>query len=930
MRLTLLPVLTMDSSMLSDSMFSIVSFNLHGLNQGYDGINELVASYQPDCILVQEHWLTPDNLANLNNFDNYFVIATSAVGSAIGSGPIFGRPFGGVACLLNSRCSSLCEIVVTDDRFIVLKIGSVMVINVYLPCRGTADRVLLYEEILSQLSAILEDSEVSNCIIAGDFNVDLGDSLDDVGTLLNDFLLTYKFRSTYCLYPTSKFVSYVSKSNGCESLLDYIFVSESIQVVDTCVLDLDFNFSDHLPVIANILCDEVVPCSSNSFSSLSKAVHNCWRWDHANLNSYYDCSRIRLESIYNDVREINRVLNELDCSQLMDHVNVVLGNVIGALLASSEQCVPRVGKNRLKFWWNEELSLLKRESVDSNRAWRAAGKPRFGPLFDRRHKARLEYIRKVREGKRLEKHSYTDGLNDAFLGKNNIAFWKAWRSRFGSRAGKVVVEGSCDPAVVANKFACFFKEIGNPPVNDRENALIEDYDIMRRSYVANDFIPDLISVEMLGDLIGKLCKGKSSGPDGISNEHVLHCHPILISILSSVFNWIMFCEAVPESFCKAYTVPIPKCTSGDSSRVLKCGDFRGIAVSNIFAKLFESCLLLIYNNWLETEENQFGFKKGIGCCFAIHSVNVIVDKFLAGCDTAHIVSLDVAKAFPRVNHFALLIKLMKRGLPLPFLNLLKTWLFSSSCRVRWDSFLSAEFTLRTGLNQGSVLAPALFSVYVNDIMINCNKSCLGYILLYADDIIAVCRTRHNLQLLFNIIEAELFWLNLDLNLGKSCVLTIGPKFDVVYAPVHSRQCFTLPSVKIVRYLGIYIVAGRIFSVSLDHCKKSFNRAVNCVFGKIINFASEDVILNIIRVQCYPVLLYALESTFLKRAQIQSLDFTVRRLFIKLFKTTNNDIIQECIDAFGFLLPSSIIAGRRVKFLARYSASVNTFCKLLSN
>ena len=78
------------------------------------------------------------------------------------------------------------------------------------------------------------------------------------------------------------------------------------------------------------------------------------------------------------------------------------------------------------------------------------------------------------------------------------------------------------------------------------------------------------------------------------------------------------------------------------------------------------------------------------------------------------------------------------------------------------------------------------------------------------------QTRHNLQLMFNIIEAELFWLNLDLNLGKSCVLVIGPKFDVVYAPVHSRQCITLPSVKIVRYLGIYIVAGRIFSVSLDH------------------------------------------------------------------------------------------------------------------
>ena len=40
----------------------IVSFNLHGFNQGSVTIKDLIDSDQPDIILCQEHWLTPANL----------------------------------------------------------------------------------------------------------------------------------------------------------------------------------------------------------------------------------------------------------------------------------------------------------------------------------------------------------------------------------------------------------------------------------------------------------------------------------------------------------------------------------------------------------------------------------------------------------------------------------------------------------------------------------------------------------------------------------------------------------------------------------------------------------------------------------------------------------------------------------------------------
>ena len=55
----------------------------------------------------------------------------------------------------------------------------------------------------------------------------------------------------------------------------------------------------------------------------------------------------------------------------------------------------------------------------------------------------------------------------------------------------------------------------------------------------------------------------------------------------------------------------------------------------------------------------------------------------------------------------------------------------------------------------------------------------------------------------------------------------------------------IPWVNEMRYLGIFIMRSRVFKCSLDHAKKSFYRAANVVFGKIVRVASEEVTLQLI-------------------------------------------------------------------------------------
>jgi len=77
--------------------------------------------------------------------------------------------------------------------------------------------------------------------------------------------------------------------------------------------------------------------------------------------------------------------------------------------------------------------------------------------------------------------------------------------------------------------------------------------------------------------------------------------------------------------------------------------------------------------FLQTKGNQIEFKKGCGCSHAIATVHNVVNNG----STVNICSLDLSKAFDRVNHHALFMKLKKRNIPNELLILLETWL--SNC-----------------------------------------------------------------------------------------------------------------------------------------------------------------------------------------------------------------------------------------------------------
>ena len=78
-------------------------------------------------------------------------------------------------------------------------------------------------------------------------------------------------------------------------------------------------------------------------------------------------------------------------------------------------------------------------------------------------------------------------------------------------------------------------------------------------------------------------------------------------------------------------------------------------------------------SFIESNDNQFGFKKGVGCSHAIYTARTIVDRCVSMGYTANLCAIDLTKAFDKVNHFAIYIKLMKRYVPVQILEIIENY-----------------------------------------------------------------------------------------------------------------------------------------------------------------------------------------------------------------------------------------------------------------
>ena len=307
-------------------------------------------------------------------------------------------------------------------------------------------------------------------------------------------------------------------------------------------------------------------------------------------------------------------------------------------------------------------------------------------------------------------------------------------------------------------------------------------------------------------IINKMDNKSSSGYDMFSNKIIKAIKNEISKPLTLIINQMFESGIFPDSLRIAKIIPLYK-----KGNINSITNYRPISLLPTLSKVFERVifnqlyLYLDHNNLLS--EEQYGFRVNHSAeLAAIKLADYIVQEIDRKLTPVNIY-IDLSKAFDTLNFDILLYKLHYYGITDIALKLLKSYMSNRKQYVKYNVNESGFKEIKTGVPQGSILGPLLFSIYINDLSTISNTfKCI----MYADDTTIYFNTedfpKDNLA---KHITTELdkvdVWLKhnkLSLNVEKTKCMTFHTcqkKIELLQLSIDGKP---IDHVKYFKFLGI--------------------------------------------------------------------------------------------------------------------------------
>ena len=381
----------------------------------------------------------------------------------------------------------------------------------------------------------------------------------------------------------------------------------------------------------------------------------------------------------------------------------------------------------------------------------------------------------------------------------------------------------------------FYDEIMSqlPTIKQRELTNTDSHDVAYN----NPF-----TLEEIDKIRCKMKTGKAVGCDAISNE-VLKNEGIRELILSFA-NMCYLNNVIPSIWRNSIISPIPKSSTKDPCVPL---NYRGISLLSCFYKLYTSLLNMRLAGYCEGSgylvDEQNGFRSGRSCQDHIFTLSSLIrNQKLEGKDT-HCAFVDFRKAFDWVPRDLLLYKLSSSfDVHGRLFNSISTILESSSAQIRLNGLFTDPFKVTSGVKQGDIISPLLFSLYLNDLAtgiksLNCGID-IGTInlaiLLYADDIALIAPDEHSLQEMISYVNDWCKKWRMAINTEKTQIV----HFRSTKSPITDYNFYfgghPLSIVSYYKYLGVIFDEHLTFDMNASTLSKASLRALGGIKNKLKN------------------------------------------------------------------------------------------------
>ena len=201
--------------------------------------------------------------------------------------------------------------------------------------------------------------------------------------------------------------------------------------------------------------------------------------------------------------------------------------------------------------------------------------------------------------------------------------------------------------------------------------------------------------------------------------------------------------------------------------------------------------------------------------------------------------LDFSKAFDRVPHKRLPVKLDHYGIRGDALNWIRAFLTDRTQRVIVEGAESDPAPVCSGVPQGSVLGPTLFLIFINDLPTQVNSKTR----LFADDCVIYreINTDKDCQTLQNDLEALAKWektWGMSFHPEKCSIIRIHRKRSPILFN-YKLKGHTLLAESSTRYLGVDLSSNLTWNTHVDRTVKKGNSTLGFL-RRNLRIGSEEV------------------------------------------------------------------------------------------